>query len=219
MLYAKRFFPYYVYNILGGIEEDGEPPFLLIFLFRPRHRFWYTSAPYRIHSCSSTFYHCRPTIPFWATSPRNSECLPRCIRSRRMTCGTLTSAAVDVAVPVICSLAALNCLRYFSLLFLPPFSPFLSSSLRLKGVGSSCPISAARAQSVFAILHRRQPFWDVPVLRFDSMDFLAPLLRGFDAFRRIVCSNGWRGHLKRGPESLMQQSRTSMDQIQLIFDQ
>ena len=23
MLYAKRFFPYYVYNILGGIEEDG----------------------------------------------------------------------------------------------------------------------------------------------------------------------------------------------------
>jgi hypothetical protein len=25
MLYAQRFFPYYVYNILGGIEEDGEP--------------------------------------------------------------------------------------------------------------------------------------------------------------------------------------------------
>jgi 20S proteasome subunit beta 6 len=24
MLYAQRFFPYYVYNILGGIEEDGE---------------------------------------------------------------------------------------------------------------------------------------------------------------------------------------------------
>lgn len=23
MLYAKRFFPYYVYNILGGIEDDG----------------------------------------------------------------------------------------------------------------------------------------------------------------------------------------------------
>ena len=23
MLYGKRFFPYYVYNILGGIEEDG----------------------------------------------------------------------------------------------------------------------------------------------------------------------------------------------------
>ena len=24
MLYAQRFFPYYVYNILGGIEDDGE---------------------------------------------------------------------------------------------------------------------------------------------------------------------------------------------------
>ena len=23
MLYARRFFPFYVYNILGGIEDDG----------------------------------------------------------------------------------------------------------------------------------------------------------------------------------------------------
>ena len=30
MLYAQRFFPYYVYNILGGIEEDGESPSLAI---------------------------------------------------------------------------------------------------------------------------------------------------------------------------------------------
>jgi hypothetical protein len=29
MLYAKRFFPYYVYNILGGIEEDGMSSFHL----------------------------------------------------------------------------------------------------------------------------------------------------------------------------------------------
>lgn len=35
MLYAKRFFPYYVYNILGGIEEDGTRPPCS---FRP---FWY----------------------------------------------------------------------------------------------------------------------------------------------------------------------------------
>ena len=28
MLYAQRFFPYYVYNILGGIEDDGEQPFV-----------------------------------------------------------------------------------------------------------------------------------------------------------------------------------------------
>jgi 20S proteasome alpha/beta subunit len=31
MLYAKRFFPYYVHNILGGIEEDGEDSRLCIF--------------------------------------------------------------------------------------------------------------------------------------------------------------------------------------------
>lgn len=41
ILYAKRFFPYYVYNILGGIEEDGPYRFVirtlnrLIVLFRP----------------------------------------------------------------------------------------------------------------------------------------------------------------------------------------
>jgi 20S proteasome subunit beta 6 len=35
MLYAKRFFPYYVYNILGGIEEDGQWRLFLTLRLRP----------------------------------------------------------------------------------------------------------------------------------------------------------------------------------------
>lgn len=38
MLYAQRFFPYYVYNILGGIEEDGEPSLTFIFSTLPTVR-------------------------------------------------------------------------------------------------------------------------------------------------------------------------------------
>jgi 20S proteasome subunit beta 6 len=30
MLYSRRFFPYYVYNILGGIEDDG--PEILLYI-------------------------------------------------------------------------------------------------------------------------------------------------------------------------------------------
>jgi len=30
MLYARRFFPFYVYSILGGIEDDGMSRHLLV---------------------------------------------------------------------------------------------------------------------------------------------------------------------------------------------
>ena len=41
MLYAKRFFPYYVYNILGGIEEDGSPfPYSNTVILIPSVRNW-----------------------------------------------------------------------------------------------------------------------------------------------------------------------------------
>ena len=38
MLYAQRFFPYYVYNILGGIEEDGKSPVFPFCLRAPNTR-------------------------------------------------------------------------------------------------------------------------------------------------------------------------------------
>lgn len=36
MLYAQRFFPYYVHNILGGIEEDGTSPLCTFHVLQPR---------------------------------------------------------------------------------------------------------------------------------------------------------------------------------------
>jgi hypothetical protein len=45
MLYARRFFPYYVYNILGGIEEDGESSLFLWTRLRGDHRYIYFSLP------------------------------------------------------------------------------------------------------------------------------------------------------------------------------
>lgn len=52
MLYAKRFFPYYVYNILGGIEEDGEPLFLLFIIL--------ISPPLPFMVCLGTLSHSLP---------------------------------------------------------------------------------------------------------------------------------------------------------------
>lgn len=45
MLYAQRFFPYYVYNILGGIEEDGEfPSYFSLRVVPPRSLLAYPCA-------------------------------------------------------------------------------------------------------------------------------------------------------------------------------
>ena len=45
MLYAQRFFPYYVYNILGGIEDDGQHLVLVIMIHKQFERqsslYWY----------------------------------------------------------------------------------------------------------------------------------------------------------------------------------
>ena len=51
MLYAQRFFPYYVYNILGGIEEDGTS------LFSPRPR-----RTFRTHPEPSNAFRLRSSV-------------------------------------------------------------------------------------------------------------------------------------------------------------
>ena len=43
MLYARRFFPFYVYNILGGIEEDGE--FLFFYFHKLKKKGHDTPCP------------------------------------------------------------------------------------------------------------------------------------------------------------------------------
>ena len=46
MLYAQRFFPYYVYNILGGIEEDGKSALPLFYAESASPHFsWYCPIP------------------------------------------------------------------------------------------------------------------------------------------------------------------------------
>lgn len=53
MLYAQRFFPYYVYNILGGIEEDGTSIVL-------HHRFKTHAHSANFHAGSGAVYSFDP---------------------------------------------------------------------------------------------------------------------------------------------------------------
>lgn len=34
ILYGRRFFPYYVYNIIGGLDEEGKPLFFMVISFQ-----------------------------------------------------------------------------------------------------------------------------------------------------------------------------------------
>jgi hypothetical protein len=67
MLYAKRFFPYYVYNILGGIEEDGMSFLVFVILV--------TACTSSIHSRFSAFFDV-PCARSIVGSPSETETQP-----------------------------------------------------------------------------------------------------------------------------------------------
>ncbi|KAG8809923.1 Proteasome subunit beta type-6 [Serendipita sp. 400] len=88
MLYAKRFFPYYVYNILGGIEEDAtfttSPPFNFNSGAKTEHPWVFSfqrpdCVLFNTSELLDTFAHLWPSYPYLEPfpSPETSSTLIR----------------------------------------------------------------------------------------------------------------------------------------------
>lgn len=121
--------------------------------FRPHYRLWFASVPYRIHSL---FLNVDTIVGLFLSGPslpRKAECLPRCIRSRRMTLrhAYICRSGRARRRHMLFSIPGLSAL--FFLFISSPFSPFLSSSVWLRGVGSSCPIRPARGPIGVCSIH------------------------------------------------------------------